>query len=116
MTDDPFFDDDDDQPIFANDRPVADDGVGSRWRRLIATKRATDPEHEWCRMFHELISAEVLKAHETGKRWKITEPLGLLLLLEEQAKHHGLIEGDAPLMTAQEAVGMIASTLGMPSA
>lgn len=84
---------------------------GSRWVRLMHLKRSNPDNHPWCTMFREIVTMEVLYANRTGVRWKINEPLGLLMLLEQQAIEHGLMEpGEAPRLTARQCIGEFGKT------
>lgn len=109
MADDLFPEDA--EPAFETTLLPADETTdqGSRWVRLTKLKRSLAVDHPWALMFHDLVTVELLRARQTGKQWAVREPIGILILLEEQAIEHGLMEpGEAPRYTSRECIGQFA--------
>lgn len=114
MADDLFPEDS--EPVFEPTLLPADETTdqGSRWVRLTLIKRSLAPHHPWSLMFHDLVTGEVLRAHRSGKPWNVREPLGVLILLEEQAIEEGLMEpGEAPRYNPRECIGEFAKAIRM---
>lgn len=109
MADD-LFPEDDDAP-FAEEvttliPPDETTDQGSRWVRLTLLKRTTPIDHPWCKLFLEHVTGPVLYANRTGHRWNIRDPLALLILMEDLAIEHGLMEpSEAPRFTPRQCIG-----------
>lgn len=115
MADDlfPELDENDDQPTYAEPATLVEldesNDQGSRWVRLTRIKRGLPLDHPWAAMYDDLVTKEILKANRTGKRWEIREPIGMLILLEDQAVELGLMQpGEAPRFTSKQCIGQMA--------
>lgn len=115
MADDIFPEDEvrDDEHLFAP--PVATDLCGSMWARLTVIKRSLPIDHEFAKLFHEIVTMEVLAAKYTGKPWAMPDPLALAQLLQDEAIHHGLLDGPIEAMPKHEAAALLASAFSVKS-
>lgn len=95
--------------MFTEPNPVA-----SRWLRLATLKRTTAPDHEWCKTYDRLVSNPVLDAHASGTRWDTRGSESLLRLLEERARHFGLIDDTEPYtVTTGQALAELVATANL---
>lgn len=84
--------------------PTPDDSLGSRWNRITQLKLRTAADHPWAELFHELVTRPVEIHRHTTHPWHPDDAgIGILELLEDQARVHELIAGDAPDLTALDA-------------
>jgi hypothetical protein len=97
------------------DYEVASKDVSARWCRIIGLVLSVDREHEWRALHRELVTEPLMEARQTKDGWKVPdEGLGILQVLEDEAKRHGLINDDpAPEVdTASLAERLLASIGG----
>jgi hypothetical protein len=93
--------------------PTPDDALGSRWLRITLLKLRLEPEHAWAVLFHELVTNQVAIHRHTTHPWKPRDAgTGILELLESEARHHGLIAGDAPELPAIDATHQMLMGVG----
>jgi hypothetical protein len=96
--------------------PTPDDTLGSRWLHITLLKLKTPREHPWSILFHELVTNQVVIHRHTTHPWAPADAgVGILELLESEARHAGLIAGDAPELTAVDATHQMLMGVGDPS-
>jgi hypothetical protein len=93
---------------------VASKETAARWCRVINLVLTVERDHEWLALHHDLVTQHVNEARQTGIEWNPPdEGLGILQVLEDEAKRHGLISDEpAPEVDTRDLAERLLASLG----
>lgn len=93
---------------------VAPQSIANRWQRIIRLVLTVDTTHEWRDLHRELVTTPLMNGRMNKGGWHVEDDgLGVLEILEIEAKRHGLINDEpAPHVDTRTLAQRLLESLG----